>query len=372
MSLAGRAKPKRPLRAASAPKVGWTDRPPCGHVHPDQIRKSRALRKVFIAAVAGVATGIAGTAPPVRDARGAAAPTVFQPPPDSAIPSGAFGDDVRLGERIFRETGTYAAKFVGNDLRCTSCHLDGGRRADAGPMWAAYVSYPAFREKNGHVNSFEERLQGCFSYSMNGKAPPPGDPVLVALESYSFFLARGLPTGVPVSGRGYPALPKPSVAPDYRRGADVYLRVCASCHGADGAGLKINDATRAPPLWGARSYNWGAGMASIDDAARFIAANMPLGNEGTLAPQQAWDVAFYVDSQVRPQDPRFTGDLRATRDAFHGLPFSTYGQIVNGALLGDPAVTPPAGTGESRLQVARRPCPPVPDREGCGDRGRSR
>jgi ABC-type lipoprotein release transport system permease subunit len=32
--------------------------------------------------------------------------------------------------------------------------------------------YPAYRAKNGHVNTFAERLQGCFRYSMNGKAPP--------------------------------------------------------------------------------------------------------------------------------------------------------------------------------------------------------
>ncbi|WP_369335429.1 c-type cytochrome, partial [Burkholderia cenocepacia] len=35
-----------------------------------------------------------------------------------------------------------------------------------------------------------ERLQGCFRYSMNGKAPPAGDPILVALETYSYWLAK--------------------------------------------------------------------------------------------------------------------------------------------------------------------------------------
>ncbi len=100
-----------------------------------------------------------------------------------------------MGEKIFRDPGTYAAEFVGNQLRCSNCHLQAGRLAGASPMWAAYVAYPAYRSKNGHVNSFEERLQGCFRFSMNGKAPKLGDPVLVALESYSYFLAKGLPTG---------------------------------------------------------------------------------------------------------------------------------------------------------------------------------
>lgn len=271
-------------------------------------------------------------------------PAGFQPPPDSAIPNDKFGEDVRLGEAIFREPAANAKNFVGNDLRCSNCHLDAGRLAGSAPMWAAYVSYPAYRKKNGHVNSFEERLQGCFRYSMNGKVPPLGDKVLVALESYSYFLAKGLPTGEKASGKGFPALPKPAMAPDYARGAQVFAQQCAACHGADGAGQKSDGKVVFPPLWGARSYNWGAGMASIKNAAEFIHANMPLGMGGSLKPQEAWDVAAFVDSQVRPQDPRFTGDVAATRAKYHDNAFSMYGMSVGGKTLGDPSATPPAGT----------------------------
>ena len=303
------------------------------------------MRKIFTVAIVW-ATALVSTAldPSRGQAADAATPAAFQPPPDSAIPAGAFGDDVRLGEKIFGDPSTYASKFVGNDLHCSNCHLDNGRQAGSAPMWAAYVSYPAFRTKNGHVNSFAERLQGCFRYSMNGKAPPLDDPVLVALESYSYFLAKGLPTGENAPGRGFAELPKPALAPNYKRGADVFAQNCASCHGADGAGQKSDGKVVFPALWGARSFNWGAGMASVKNAADFIHANMPLGAGGSLTPQQAWDVATYVDSQVRPQDPRFTGDVPATRKTFHDTPFSMYGQTVNGAVLGDPATTPPAGT----------------------------
>lgn len=271
-------------------------------------------------------------------------PAPFTPPAEDVIPAGKFGDEVRLGEQIFREPGEHAAAYVGNDLRCSNCHLDAGRLAGSAPMWAAYVSYPAYRSKNGHVNSFQERLQGCFRYSMNGKVPPLGDPVLVALESYSFFLAKGLPTGEKPVGRGFPALPKPALAPDYARGAQVYAESCVACHGADGLGQSADGKVVFPPLWGPRSFNWGAGMGSIKNAAEFIHANMPLGMGGTLTPQQSWDVATYIDSQVRPQDPRFTGDVAETRAKFHDNPNSMYGRTVNGAVLGDPKVTPPAGT----------------------------
>ena len=268
----------------------------------------------------------------------------FQPPPDSAIPAGKFGDVVRFGEQIFRDPATYAPHFVGNDLRCSNCHLQAGRQAGASPMWAAYAAYPAYRSKNGHVNSFEERLQGCFRYSMNGKAPELGDPVLVALESYSYFLAKGLPTDENAPGRGFPPLPKPPLPADYARGAKVYDQSCATCHGPQGLGQSSGGQLVFPPLWGPQSYNWGAGMTSIKNAAEFIHANMPLALGGTLSVQQSWDVAAFIDSQVRPQDPRFNGDVEQTRRKYHNTPFSMYGRTVNGVVLGDPASTPPAGT----------------------------
>jgi thiosulfate dehydrogenase len=290
---------------------------------------------------------ISSAAAPAADA------TLFVPPPDNAIPSGKFGDVVRLGEQIFRDPATYAHEFVGNQLRCSNCHLQAGRQAGASPMWAAWVAYPAYRSKNGHVNSFQERLAECFLYSMNGKEPKLGDPVLVALESYSYFLAKGLPTGENAPGRGYPALPKPPLPADYARGAQVYSQSCAACHGAGGLGQSSGGTVVFPPLWGPQSYNWGAGMASIENAAEFIRANMPLGLGGSLSVQQAWDVGTYMDSQIRPQDPRFTGDVGETRKKFHATPFSMYGRMVNGVVLGDPVSTPAAGTVPVAATVAK-------------------
>lgn len=92
----------------------------------------------------------------------------FVPPAKEAIPPGPYGDMVKLGRDVFRETEKYARPFVGNELRCSNCHLDAGRLADSSPMWAAWVAFPAYRAKNHHVNTFQERLQGCFRFSMNG------------------------------------------------------------------------------------------------------------------------------------------------------------------------------------------------------------
>lgn len=262
------------------------------------------------------------------------AQAVFHPPPEQSIPAGPYGDMVRLGRDIFRDTGRFAKPFVGNDLRCGNCHLDDGRRAGSSPLWAAWVAYPAYRAKNRHVNTFAERVQECFRYSMNGTPPPPGDPVLVALESYAAWLARDAIVGLEMPGRGFPALAAPPVAPDAGRGATVYQRSCAQCHGADGAGQSVAGQVMFPPLWGSRSFTWGAGMQAVDTAAAFIKTNMPLGQGGTLSDQDAWDVALFLDSHERPQDPRFTGSVAETRRLFHDSPWSMYGRTVGEYTLG--------------------------------------
>lgn len=262
------------------------------------------------------------------------APLPFTPPPESALPQGPFGAAVKRGEQIFLHTPQLAGAYVGNALNCASCHLDAGRMPDSSPMWGAYTRYPAFRSKTGHVDRFAERLQGCFQYSMNGKAPPLDSEILIDLEAYSYWLASGAPIGAKLRGAGYPRLPKPKLASDYMRGAVVYAQHCAICHGADGAGQSRGNQPVFPALWGPKSFNWGAGMHAVNTAAGFIEANMPLGLPHSLTTQQAWDVAMFMDSHERPQDPRFDGNVASTRAKYHDSPYSMYGMTVNGQVLG--------------------------------------
>ena len=274
----------------------------------------------------------------------AGASVAFKPPSEDAMPRGEFGDVIRRGREIFIDTPRAASAYVGNSLRCVSCHLDAGRLEDSSPMWAAFVSYPAYRSKTKSVTTFQQRLQGCFEYSMNGRAPPLGAPELVALESYAYWLASGAPLDPKIAGRGYPALARPAQAADFARGEQVYAEHCVLCHGADGAGQRTPDGTAVfPALWGPDSFNWGAGMGRISNAAAFVKANMPLGLSGTLSDQQAWDVALYMNSHERPQDPRYTGSVRGTRDDFHATEDSMYGREVAGKVLGASGPPKPFG-----------------------------
>ncbi|MDA8378002.1 MAG: c-type cytochrome [Planctomycetia bacterium] len=105
-------------------------------------------------------------------------------------------------------------------------------------------------------------------------------------------------------GRGYKFLKLPALKPSAARGKAVFTINCIACHGMHGQGRKINGVYQYPPLWGAHSFNFGAGMAKLKMVSAFVKANMPLNNPGSLTNQQAWDVAAYVDSHKRPPDPQ--------------------------------------------------------------------
>lgn len=283
------------------------------------------LACLVLATAAGPASAQSSASPAMS------APIKFSPP--KVIPQGKFGDVIRFGKEVFDHTQSAAKPYVGNGLTCENCHLDSGRLANSAPMWAAFVSYPQYRSKNGKVDTLEERIQDCFRFSMNGRPPEADSKQLVGLVSYLYWLGTGAPVGAKLAGAGYPRLPKPRLAADPDRGAPVYQAHCAMCHGADGLGQKAAGAYVFPPLWGSDSFNWGAGMHKVSAAAGFIEANMPLALGGTLANQEAWDVAAFVDSHPRPQDPRFTGSVEQTRQKFHDSD-DYYGKTVRGVLLG--------------------------------------
>lgn len=284
-----------------------------------------------------------------RQAAGHATDGFFQPPTDDQIPQDQFGAAVRRGQAIFTNTSTNASQYVGNGLSCSNCHLDAGRQPFSAPMWAAWVSYPKYRSKNKQINTMEDRVKGCFTYSMNaqhsvkGGPPPAGDDIYRDLQTYFYWLATKAPTNEDMKGVGFGKLAKTQLGYSPERGQKVFAANCAVCHGDNGQGQKdINGRYVFPPLSGPDSFNWGAGMARIDTAAAFIKHNMPLSQPGRLTDQEAWDVAAYIDSLERPKDPRQKGKtIEATRKQYHEGDQIYYGQSVNGVLLGvgtpDPA-----------------------------------
>jgi thiosulfate dehydrogenase len=228
----------------------------------------------------------------------------FLPPELSEIPDTEYGEMVRLGRLIFTDTQNFAKRYVGNGLNCSSCHLNEGRKAHAAPLWAAYGMYPAYRKKTKSVQTYPERLQDCFRYSLDGLAPTLDTPEIKALTAYSRWLATGAPFGVELPGRGYPPVARHR-DPSSTHGGEVFRDRCALCHGADGLGRRRRDgAYQFPPVWGSDSFNRAAGMNRIGTCAGFVKANMPLGKGGTLEDMDAWDLCAFIWIQDRPWDPR--------------------------------------------------------------------
>ena len=140
---------------------------------------------------------------------------------------------------------------------------------------------------------------------MNGRPPAYDSRAMIALTAYIAFISRGSTVGTGFANQGLIAV-TPIHAPSAAAGKGVYERTCSACHGARGDGR--NGAF--PPLWGATSFNTGAGMHHLPTMAAFVRYNMPYGRPpNTLSAQEAYDVSAYVLAQPRPT---FDGTQRIT------------------------------------------------------------
>ncbi len=249
---------------------------------------------LFLAACTG---GTTAEAPAVANADS----TVIPPPIAVEFPDGPVGASARRGLAILEATRDSLPDHVGNDLRCTSCHLDQGTRPNAMPWIGIQARFPQYNTRAASVFRMEERINGCLERSMSGTALPLDHPAMRDMIAYFAVLSRGVAMGATVPGQG---VPKPEMAPgDTVRGAMVWLQQCARCHAPDGTGSQLG-----PPVWGDRSFNIGAGMARLRTAAGFIKHNMPLDMPGTLSDADALDVAAYVVSRPRPDFARKSAD----------------------------------------------------------------
>ncbi|HEV8149445.1 MAG TPA: c-type cytochrome [Gemmatimonadales bacterium] len=259
------------------------------------------LFRVTLGLALGIAS-VAGCTIQQRTPRAAAgSESALRVPPDSEIPIGPLGASIRRGRALLRNTPDSMPDHVGSALRCFSCHLGEGTQANALPLVGVYSRFPQYRSRNGLVNLLEDRINDCFERSLNGKAVPRDGRNMRDLVAYFAFISRAVAPPGELPGIALRQLER--LPADTTRGRAVFAQVCARCHGPDGAGTSL-----APPVWGPRSFNIGAGMARLRTATAFIRDNMPNDRAVVLSDQQAFDVAAYVVSRPRPDFARKADD----------------------------------------------------------------
>jgi thiosulfate dehydrogenase len=243
-----------------------------------------------------LATAFAAVAAHAGDLGQSPAPAATAPYDPAELPPGGLGDSIKLGREIVMNTQQAMKGYVGAKLDCAACHLNGGTTAKGGSFIGTAAYFPQYNKRSNRIITLHDRIAECFLYSMNGRPPNYASKQMVGLVAYIAWLSRGTPEfSTPSPASGF-IEPLPSASPDVARGATIYTQQCSVCHQANGAGV----AGAFPPLWGATSFNNGAGMAHIDRMTGFVMHNMPQSAPGSLSFQDSYDVSGYVLSHARP------------------------------------------------------------------------
>ena len=211
------------------------------------------------------------------------------------LPSGSVGELIAYGRKIVMHTPAVAKPYITANMSCAACHISGGTVARGGWL-AVAASFPQNNKRAHRVIMLEDRIAECFLYSMNGRPPAYDSREMIAVTAYITWLSRGEKLfGTPDKSTKLASAPVPAVI-SMKNGASLYAQKCSACHQANGAGVSGT----FPPLWGATSFNNGAGMAHLGKMAGFVKYNMPQNAPGSLTWQESYDVSAYVLSHQRP------------------------------------------------------------------------
>ena len=269
---------------------------------------------------------------------------VFPGEVDSAwVAPSLYTDQVTKGEErekvmYGRELITQTARYLGprgsvrqstNGMNCQNCHLQAGTKPFGNNYGAVYATYPKFRERSGTTETIDKRVNDCMERSLNGHSLDSNSREMQAILAYMKWLGQDVPKKSQPYGSGLEKLPYLARAADPDRGRLVYQASCQHCHGPNGEGQPALDKIgyTTPPLWGAFSYNDGAGLYRLSHFASFVKNNMPFGQASHHTPilslEEAWDVAAFVNSQPRPHKDQ-SGDWPNLGKKPVDFPFGPY------------------------------------------------
>ena len=275
---------------------------------------------------------------------------------DPTLTDARLADQIKWGFRIFTDTPHEAPQFTGSKVSCSNCHLNAGQRERALPVVGVAGLFPEYNARAARLISLNDRIVDCFLRSENAtgrlgsaeaspsshvmerepvglrspgdlasdglarrsaegakaagdrqlELPTPTSKEVLAVAAYLAWLSKGHAVGLNPPWRGRNAIAANHLVPvdklDRSRGEAIYRERCTSCHGQDGQGVQIGD-KKAGPLWGADSWNDGAGASRVYTLAGIIRYAMPYLDPGSLTDEDAQHVAAFINSQPRPAYP---------------------------------------------------------------------
>ncbi len=238
------------------------------------------------------------------------APALYAGPRFAALLGRPDADELIYGMRLMLQTRELLPANVGNDLECSSCHINGGTVAKGSPFFGIAALFPLYAPRAGRIIDFPDRINACLRRSMHGKPLDKGSREMRSMVAFVASMPSAAKAGEPIPGRGVGRIAD-SVVPDAANGKRIYEDRCAVCHGDKGQGMRAADGEILfPPLAGKGTFNIGAGMARTHTAAGFVKNNMPIADSldfpagrGALTDQEAVDVAQYFTRFARPDYP---------------------------------------------------------------------
>ena len=249
------------------------------------------------------------------------------------IPIDTVGEQIRYGRKLIENTAYYlgpkgTVAHISNGMNCQNCHLDAGTKPWGNNYGAVAANYPKYRDRSGHIESIEKRVNDCLERSLNGHAIDILSKEMRAIVAYIKWLGNEIPKGTKPKGSGIMDLSYLARAADPAKGQLVYITNCEKCHLKNGEGQIKPDQSgyTYPPLWGEHSYNTGAGLFRLSRLAGYVKNNMPnpvTYHNPQLTDEQAWDVAAFINSQPRPTKD-LTNDWPILKTKPFDHPFGPY------------------------------------------------
>lgn len=236
---------------------------------------------------------------------------IWEAPDKDLIDEEPNAELLHYGRKLIASTSVYlgprgSVAQISNGMNCQNCHLEAGTKAYANNYGVVASFYPKFRERSGKTESVYKRVHDCFERSLNGKAPDSASKEMQAIVAYVLWVGKDVQKGEKPDGAGLKDLTFLERAANPEKGKNVYATKCQSCHAENGEGQMAPSgiAYVYPPLWGAHSYNTGAGLYRLSRFAAYVKTSMPQGasyKNPQLSDEEAWDVAAFVNSQPRPK-----------------------------------------------------------------------